>query len=116
MDPLIIDDMKRAVKQSQTSQSLRDVADIVSKTYGNQDGFTYCGPRIFELTTDPTSLYSSFLTLDQASNVLNVQTDDDSDIGTHRIGARVSLVNYPGVFAEVQFTVEVIYCIVTDMD
>ena len=79
---------------------LEDVADIVSKTYGNQDGLTYCGPRIFELTTGPTSLYSSFLTLDQASNVLTVQTDDDNDIGVHHIDARVSLVNYPGVFVE----------------
>ena len=61
MDALIIDDMQRAVKQASTSQSLADVADDVSKTFGNQDGLTYCGPRIVELTTDP-ALYSSFLT------------------------------------------------------
>ena len=45
-----------------------------------------------------------------------MQTDDENDIGVHRIDARVSLVNYPGIFAEAYFTVEIIYCIVTDMD
>ena len=45
-----------------------------------------------------------------------MQTDDDNDIGTHLIDAKVSLVNYPGVFTEVQFEVEIIYCIVTNMD
>ena len=79
------------------------------------DGLTYCGPRLVELTTDP-ALYSSFLSFDQVNNVLTVQTDDDNDIGVHLIDAKVSLVNYPGIFIEVQFEVEIIYCIVTDMD
>ena len=63
MDPLIIDDMQRAVKQASISQSLADVADDVSKTFGNQDGLSYCGPRIIELTTD-SALYSTFLSFD----------------------------------------------------
>ena len=92
-----------------------DVQDLASRTYGNQDGLTYCGPRVFELTTDPT-LYSSFLSFDPVSNILTVQTDDDNDIGTHLIDAKVYLENYPDIFATVQFTVEIIYCIVTDMD
>ena len=115
MDPLIINDMMRSVKESSTSQSLSDVADIVSKTFGNQDGLTYCGPRIVELTTDP-ALYSSFLSFDQVNNVLTVQTDHDADIGVYPIEAKVSLVNYPLVSTNMQFTVEIIYCQVTDMD
>ena len=45
-----------------------------------------------------------------------MQTDDDSDIGVQLIDAKVSLVNYPDVFTVAQFEVEIIYCIVTNMD
>ena len=102
MDPLLIDDMQRAVKQAGTTQSLLDVQDLVSRTFGNQDGLTYCGPRVFELTTDPT-LYSPFLSFDTTTNLLNVQTDDDNDIGIHLIDAKVSLQHYPAIFETVQF-------------
>ena len=45
-----------------------------------------------------------------------MQTDDDSDISVHLIDAKVSLVNYPEVFTVAQFEIEIIYCIVTNMD
>ena len=90
MDPFLIIDMQRSVKQTGVTQSLLDVQDLVSKTYGNQDGLAYCGPRVFELTTDPT-LYSNFLSLDQTTNVLTVQTNDDNDVGVHLIDVKVSL-------------------------
>ena len=45
-----------------------------------------------------------------------MQTDHDADIGVYLIEAKVSLVNYPLVSTDVQFTVEIIYCQVTDMD
>ena len=48
--------------------------------------------------------------------MLTVQTDNDSDIDVHLIDAKVSLANYPEVFTVVQFEVEIIYCIVTNMD
>ena len=90
MDALVVDDMQSSVRQGTIAQLIEEVADAVSKTFGNQDGLSYCGPRIIELTTDP-SLYSSFLTFDQSTNELAVQTDDDNDIGVHMIVARISL-------------------------
>ena len=47
---------------------------------------------------------------------LTVQTDDDADIGSHTIEAKVSLENYPDIFTLTTFQVDIIYCIVTDMD
>ena len=55
------------------------------------------------------------MSLDPVFNVITVQTNDDSHVGTHLIDAKVSLVNYPSIYSEVQFTVEIIHCIVTDM-
>lgn len=70
--------------------------------YGLLDGLSYCGPRVIELTTDPL-LYQSFLSLDPVAKTITVQTNDSADRGTHIIDAKISLVNYPGVFTTAQF-------------
>ena len=43
-------------------QTFPQVEDDVSQTYGNQDGFTFCGARDFTIITDST-VYSSWGTL-----------------------------------------------------
>ena len=75
---------------------------------------TYCGPRIIEITTDPT-VYTGFMTFDPVNNVIRVQTDDPNQVNTYTIDAKVSLFNYPGVFTTTTFIVEIINCIVIDM-
>ena len=59
-----VEDMSRSVKQTPNSQALVKPTDTVSLNYGSQDGYAYCGRRVFEITTQPSSIYSNFLSLD----------------------------------------------------
>lgn len=64
LSDFVVEDMSRSVKQMPSSQKLVKPQDSVSQSYGNLDGFTYCGPREFQITTEPSSIYSNFLNLD----------------------------------------------------
>ena len=47
LSDFVIEDMSRSVKQMPSSQKLVKPQDSISQSYGNLDGFTYCGPREF---------------------------------------------------------------------
>lgn len=55
------------------------------------------------------------MTFDPVTNVIGVQTDDPNQVNTYTIDAKVSLVNYPDVFTTTTFIVDIINCIVIDM-
>lgn len=89
---------------------------MISRTYNNLDGYTYCGPREFEITNLPTTIYSNFLSFDQATNTFTYGTNLQSDVGVYNLELRAYLVNYPAVELLKPFTVEIIWCQVTDLD
>ena len=113
-DVFTIADFERSVKQVKIDRTLDEVKDVVSSTYGTQDGLTYCGPRTIEITSD-TSIYSDFLTYDQTSRFVTVEALEDFMIGNHTIEALVSLDNYPMVAQTTTFNVEITNCVVLDM-
>lgn len=108
--------MHRSVKQTPAWQKLLDPTDSVSRNYGNQDGFQYCGLREFEIKTLPTTYYSNFLNLDPATNTLTYGTQSQADVGVYDLEIRAYLVDYPNVELVKPFRVEIIWCQVTDLD
>jgi hypothetical protein len=52
-------------EQSSATLTLPAIKDLTSKTEGNQDGYSYCGDRVFDLV-DETS-HTNFLSLNQDS-------------------------------------------------
>ena len=75
IDDFVLDDMERSVKQLPASQTIIDPTDEISRTYGNLDGYAYSGPREFEITDLPTTIYSNFLSFDQATNTFTYGTN-----------------------------------------
>lgn len=82
--------------------------------FASLDGLTYCGPRVIEITSDPT-IHSAFLSLDPVSKVLTLGSNDTNDVGSYTIEVRTYLEDYPAVEATTTFTVMINYCIVSDM-
>ena len=109
IDVFTIADFERRVKQVKIGRTLNQVKDVVSSTYGTQDGLKYCGPRTIEITSDP-SIYSDFLTYDQTRRFVTVEALEDFLIGNHTIEARVSLDNYPMVTNTTTFNVTIKEC------
>ena len=75
IDDFQILDMEKSVKGGIGTQELIDPTDLVSRTYGNLDGYSYCGPREFEIKTLPTTVYENFLSFDQSTNTFTYGTN-----------------------------------------
>ena len=116
LDDFIVDPMAKSVKSGLDTQTIIDPTDLVSRTYGNLDGYSYCGPRNFEIATLPTTTYSAFLSFDDATNTYTFGTNDQADVGVYDLDMRAYLVNYPNVELVKTFRVEIIWCQVTDLD
>ena len=110
LNDFVVEDMSRSVKQMPSSQKLVKPQDSVSQSYGNLDGFTYCGPREFQITTEPSSIYSNFLNLDSTFDTFTYGSNLQSDVGVYDLKMRVYLLNYPDVELEKTFKVEIIWC------
>ena len=110
-----VEDMSRSVKQTPNSQALVKPTDTVSLNYGSQDGYAYCGRRVFEITTQPSSIYSNFLSLDQSRSTLTYGTNQQSDAGIYELEMRVYLLDYPNVEIRKKFQVEIVVCQVIDL-
>lgn len=48
------------------------VTDTVSLIAGTLDGYTYCGDRVYSISTMPSTYYSDVLELDQVTNTLTL--------------------------------------------
>ena len=75
LDDFTVLDMERSVKSGFNTQTIIDPTDLVSRTYGNLDGYSYCGLRDFEIVTLPVTTYSNFLGFDASSNTFTYGTD-----------------------------------------
>ena len=102
-------DMTYLVQTLPETQTLGDVIDSVSRRLGNQDGLTYCGPRLYSFTPSLTSL--PFITFSNGDIVL--QTDDASLISEYDFTVKISLELYPEVERQTTFHVSVQICKVT---
>lgn len=102
LQSLTISDMTRSVMQVGLDQTVYETTDSVSSTLGDATGLTYCGSRTIEIVTDPTT-YSGFLSFDPATGIINLQTDDDSNINSYSIDARIYLDDYNSVEAFTTF-------------
>ena len=89
--------MKRSVKQGLENQVISYPTDLISRTYGTWNGYAYCGPRKFEITTLPTSTYSNVLSFDQATNTFTYGSNLQTDVKLYKLQIRAYLVNYPDV-------------------
>ena len=113
IDDFVILDMTRSVKEGTNTQTIVDPTDLVSRTYGTMDGYDYCGPREFEITTLP---YSNFLSFDPTTNTYTYGSNFQSDVGVYNLKMRAYLVNYPNVELFKPFKVEIVWCQVTDLN
>ena len=53
LDDFIVENMQISVKGGIKTQKILDPTDLVSRSYFNLDGFSYCGAREFEIVTQP---------------------------------------------------------------
>lgn len=115
LDDFTVSDMLVSVKGAFDVQTLVDPTDLVSRTYGNLDGNSYCGAREFEISVLPASIYSNFLGYEPGFNTLTLGTNDDADVNVYELDLRAYLVNYPEVELIKRFRVEVFWCQVTGL-
>ena len=84
-----------------------DYLDTASQTYG--DGQDRCGARIYTIVeqdvNDDVSAFFSY-----TGQTLTLQSTQDADIGTYPMVLTVSLADYPGITATVNFNVIVGAC------
>ena len=67
--------------------------DDISRQRGNQDGFTYCGERKFEITSTTTA---DILSYNNDLTTLTLLSTKDSEIGEKiPVTIKASLVDYP---------------------
>jgi len=59
------------------------VADSASKNYGNKDGTTFCGKRIY--TIDQLISYSEFLTVNEAAGQMEFQSSQTNAVGQYTV-------------------------------
>lgn len=78
------------VDQDTDTQTVHAI-DSVSMVYGNGDGFTYCGPRTYEILSPDSHPYLGII-----SDQLILGSSNPADAtGPHSILFKASLVNYP---------------------
>ena len=87
-----------------------DPTDSISREYGTKDGYAYCGPRLFEISTLPNTSYATFIRFDLATNTFTYGSDLQSDIGIHSLEMRVFLVKYPNIERFKRFNVQIDLC------
>ena len=92
---LEIADYQHYVKADAAVYSVAPVEDTVSRINGEQDGLSFCGPRIYRLI-DAESV-SSFLTIDSDAGTIKVEPKTDAEEGVHHVDVEVSLQNYPDI-------------------
>ena len=63
-DPFTVSDMTYSVFGTAGTQVLAIVQDSVSKAVGNQNGFDFCGDRVFTITDPASGTYANWLDLD----------------------------------------------------
>lgn len=115
LDPFTILPMENSVKAGLDTQTITDPTDVVSRTYGTQDGYAYCGPRAFEIVT-LASTYANVLSFDPATNTFTFGTNNQADVGVYNLEMRSYLVNYPTVELVQPFVLDINWCQVTDLE
>ena len=84
------------------------VPDSASKTYGNQDGTTFCGERIY--TIDQLISYSEFITVNEVSGQMEFQSSQTDTVGQYTVQISTELTDYPAVTKIATFVVTVNPC------
>jgi len=94
-----------------------DVSELYSATFGDGSNSDMCGPRTYEvyeiIATAKTSV--AFLTEVTGITILNLATDLNADVGTHKMVLEVTLTDYSIVYDEL-FDAVITDCTVTNLD
>ena len=69
---------------------------------------TYCGERAFELILPEGT--SSFLSFDEDTKTLHLQSNNESDVDHYQIALRIYLTEYPEVEKTSLFTISILIC------
>ena len=80
LQEVVLEDMMVTVHGEAVSQTISEVVDLVSMRYGDKDGLSFCGTRIYEVL-DSQLQHSSYLSFDERKIV--TQSTNDADIGEH---------------------------------
>jgi hypothetical protein len=90
---------------AQAVQTLPLVMDSTSKEQGNQDGYSNCGDRIFELVTP-----FEFLQINQQTRELTLTTESNDLVGSYGVTIQASLVDLPDKVSQANFNVVIEPC------
>ena len=102
------------VKDVPFVRAIGPVQDSVSRTTGNKDGISECGPRLYRIIDDST--VSSMVTLRQDIDTLTFEATQKSQTGLYSFDLEISLQDYPDIKEVAKLTLIVNPCQVTKLE
>ena len=91
LSALELSDTTVTVLGQSISQTIEPPKDIASFKYGDKDGTTFCGDRIYQITNQESQ--ASFVQI--ADDTIKVHALEEAQIGEHEISIKASLKDYP---------------------
>ena len=94
------------------THTFTEVLDDISTTYGNNDGFTFCGARTYTYVSTPTSVDNgapdpAIVSFDPTSRTFTIQGTTNLHYGEYEVTYRAQLTAYTTVIKDFTFTFKV---------